>query len=68
MLTPKIHLPVNKRHNLSENYLRNLRYELIFDEATIESDIYNKAELVDSEDEEEEYVDNGKELPENVTF
>jgi hypothetical protein len=37
--------------NLSENYLKNLRYELIFDESTLDSEIYNKIDIKDSDDE-----------------
>ena len=32
---PTNHYPVNKRHTLSDNYLKNLRYELLFDESSI---------------------------------
>ena len=35
LLPPLAHYPVNKRYTLSDNYLKNLRYELLFDEATM---------------------------------
>jgi hypothetical protein len=36
LMPPLNHYPVNKRFSLSDNFLRNLKYELIFDESTFE--------------------------------
>ena len=66
LLPPLNHYPINKRHTLSDNYLKNLRYELLFDETMLDSSfpIFNQIE--DSDDEEEEYNDDGKEIDDLV--
>ena len=60
LLAPLNHYPVSKRYTLSDNYLRNLRYELLFDEASMEESFPLFNEIEDSDDEEEEYNDDGK--------
>ena len=57
---PTAHFPVNKRFNLSDNYLKNLKYELIFDEGSLRGPIKNDFDFVDEKEKEEEYQDEGE--------
>ena len=47
LLPPLNHYPVNKRFSLSDNYLRILKYEMMFDESTFDETI---PDLFDPED------------------
>ena len=51
LLPPLNHYPTNKRFNLTDNYLKNLKYELMFDESTLDSSYPICNNVVDSEEE-----------------
>ena len=68
LLPPLAHYPANKRYTLSDNYLRNLRYELLFDESAMEESLSGFNEMEDSDEEEEEYHDEGKEIGEELVL
>lgn len=44
---PTGHFPVSKRFYLSDNYLKNLKYELIFAEDSLRNSIINNYDFVD---------------------
>jgi len=50
LFPPTSHFPPAKRFYLSDHYLKNLRYELIFDQDSLKAPIYNS---YDFEDEKE---------------
>jgi hypothetical protein len=50
LLPPCNHYPGNKRFSLSDNFLRNLKYELIFDELNFNETIPIFHEIEDSDD------------------
>lgn len=52
LLPPLNHYPANRRYTLSDNYLRNLKYELMFDECTFEETVPEMFDVDDSDDEE----------------
>lgn len=60
LLPPSNHYPGNKRFTLADNFLKNLKYELLFDELTFEETVPDNFDIEDSDDEEEEYADEGK--------
>ena len=64
LFPPIVHYPVNKRFYLSDNYLKNLKYELIFDEDNLRSVIKNDYNFIDEKEKEAEYCDDGKEIDE----
>ena len=51
LLPPMSHYPPNKRFTLTDNYLKNLKYELMFDESTLENEYPIFNEVTDSEEE-----------------
>ena len=62
LFPPTSHFPISKRFNLSDNYLKNLKYELIFDEDSLRAPIRNDFGFVDEREKEEEYQDEGEEI------
>lgn len=66
LLPPTNHYPGNKRFSLTDNFLRNLKFELLFDEKSFEETIPSTHDISDSDDEEEEYNDEGKEVEELI--
>lgn len=52
LFPPKCHFPTSKRLNLSYHYLKNLRYELIFDEDSLPEPILNDYGFEDDKEEE----------------
>ena len=62
LFPPTAHFPSSKRFYLSDNYLKNLKYELIFDEDSLRAPIKNNYDFVDEKEKEEEYQDDGKEI------
>lgn len=48
LFPPTSHFPAARRFYLSDHYLKNLRYELIFDEASLRTAIHNDYGFVDS--------------------
>lgn len=63
---PNMHFPPNRRFHLSEHHLKNLRYELIFDQCALKNPIPNIYDFHDEKEVEEEYQDEGRELAEVV--
>jgi hypothetical protein len=62
LFPPTSHFPSSKRFYLSDNYLKNLKYELIFDEDSLRGPIKNDYDFVDEKEKEEEYQDDGQEI------
>ena len=59
---PTCHFPASKRFYLSDNYLKNLKYELIFDEGHLKHPITNDYDFLDEKEVEEEFQDDGQEI------
>lgn len=47
LFPPTSHFPASKRFYLSDNYLKNLKYELIFDEDSFSGSMQNTYDFVD---------------------
>jgi hypothetical protein len=62
LFPPPTHYPSSKRCYLSDNHLKNLKYELIFDEDTLGGPIRKDYDFEDEKETEEEFQDEGREL------
>ena len=62
---PPCHYPPSKRFFLADNYLKHLKYELIFDENALIEPIINPYEADENQGEEEEqFPQEGKQIQE----